>query len=118
MLSNVAWTYLLHAYNKDHKIDYRYYAIKKTRKKFDKTRRGAYKTWELERCLNDDKNPIDKVSSANLRFLIGLRHEIEHQMTTRIDDYLSEQMTQLSEDLKSWLRDEISHQLSEQKNNR
>jgi hypothetical protein len=24
-----------------------------------------------------------------LKFLIGLRHEIEHQMTTRIDDYLS-----------------------------
>ena len=25
----------------------------------------------------------------NLMFLIGIRHEIEHQMTTRIDDQLS-----------------------------
>ena len=27
-------------------------------------------------------------SAQNLTFLIGLRHEIEHQMTTRIDDLL------------------------------
>ena len=50
---------------------------------------GACKYWELERCLNDAKSPIDKDTANNLRFLIGLRHEIEHQMTSRIDDVLS-----------------------------
>jgi hypothetical protein len=89
VLSNIAWTYLLHAYYKSKKIEYRYYKQNGMRKKFDKTKRGAFKYWELERCLNDDNCPIDKIAKANLKFLIGLRHEIEHQMTTKIDEYLS-----------------------------
>lgn len=89
VLANIAWTYLLHAYFRLKKIEYRYYAQHGQRKRFDKTKRGAYKYWELERCLNDDSCPIDNVAKSNLKFLIGLRHEIEHQMTTRIDDYLS-----------------------------
>lgn len=89
LLMIVAWTYLLHAYYRDKKIDYRYYTQNNKRKKFDKTKNGAIKHWELERCLNDDKCPIPKDVASNLRFLIGLRHEIEHQMTTRIDDLLS-----------------------------
>ena len=89
VLSNIAWMYLLHAYYRDKKIEYRYHKIVKTRKKFDRTQRGAYKYWELERCLNNSDSPIDDVTASNLRFLIGLRHEIEHQMTTKIDEYLS-----------------------------
>ena len=89
VLSIISWTYLLHAYYRSKKIEYRYFEMHGTRKKFDKTKRGAYKYWELERCLNDDLCPIDSVTKSNLKFLIGLRHEIEHQMTTRIDNYLS-----------------------------
>ncbi len=89
VLSNIAWTYLLHAYFRANKIEYRYYEQHGSRKKFDKTKRGAYKFWELERCLNDANCPIDSVPKSNLKFLIGLRHEIEHQMTTKIDNYLS-----------------------------
>jgi hypothetical protein len=89
VLSNIAWMYLLHAYYRDQKIEYRYYQMAGTRKRFDRTKRGAYKFWELERCLNTGESPIDNVTSSNLRFLIGLRHEIEHQMTNKIDDYLS-----------------------------
>ncbi|MBN4079520.1 DUF3644 domain-containing protein [Beggiatoa alba] len=89
VLSNIAWTYLLHGYFRANKIEYRYFEQNGQRKKFDKTKRGAYKYWELERCLNDDNCPIDSVAKMNLKFLIGLRHEIEHQMTTRIDNYLS-----------------------------
>lgn len=86
----IAWTYLLHAYYRSQKVEYRYYAETSSgRKKFDKTKHGADKYWELERCLNDDKSPVDKDAAYNLKFLIGLRHEIEHQMTTRIDDALS-----------------------------
>lgn len=89
VLMIIAWTYLLHAYYRNKKIDYRYFEEKNSRKKYDKTKRGAYKYWELERCLNDGNCPVDKDTANNLKFLIGLRHEIEHQMTTQIDDYLS-----------------------------
>lgn len=89
VLSIISWTYLLHAYYRGNKIDYRYYSINGKKKVFDKTKRGAYKYWELERCLDNTASPVDKVTKDNLKFLIGLRHEIEHQMTTRIDDFLS-----------------------------
>lgn len=89
VLAIISWTYLLHAYYRDKKTEYRYFEQRGKRKKFDTTRHGAYKYWELERCLNDKKTPIDKITSSNLKFLIGLRHEIEHQMTTKIDDLLS-----------------------------
>lgn len=89
ILSIISWTYFFHAYYKDHGVDFRYYDQKGKRKNFNRTKRGAYKYWELERCLNDQNNPLDNVTISNLKFLIGLRHEVEHQMTTRIDDYLS-----------------------------
>lgn len=89
VLMNIAWTYLLHAYYRENKIEYRYFKPQGNRRVFDKTKNGADKYWELERCLNEARSPIDKDTTNNLRFLIGLRHEIEHQMTTRIDDLLS-----------------------------
>lgn len=89
VLSIIAWTYLLHAYYRDRKIEYRYFDQGAKKKRFHTTKNGAHKYWELERCLNDKKSPVDKIVTANLLFLVGLRHEIEHQMTTRIDDLLS-----------------------------
>ena len=79
----------MHAYYRSQKIDYRYCSSDGKRKRYDKTKRGAYKYWELERCLDTPVCPIDQPTKDNLKFLIGLRHEIEHQMTNRIDDYLS-----------------------------
>lgn len=90
VLSIIAWTYLMHAYYRIHRITYCYYSESPNgRKKYDKTKYGAKKHWELERCLNDRACPLDQITVQNLRFLIGLRHEIEHQMTTKIDDTLS-----------------------------
>lgn len=89
VLAIIAWTYLLHAYYREKGIEYRYYQQRGKRRIFDKTKFGADKYWDLERCLNDRDSPVDAISASNLRFLIGLRHEIEHQMTTRIDDLLS-----------------------------
>ncbi len=89
VLSIISWTYLMHAYYRGNKTNYRYYSAVGKKKKYDKTKRGAFKYWELERCLDTPDSPIDKVTTDNLKFLIGLRHEIEHQMTSRIDDYLS-----------------------------
>jgi hypothetical protein len=89
VLMVIAWTYLLHAYYRKQRIDYRYYRTVNGRKKYDRTTRGSFKFWELERCLNDSGSPIDRDAANNLRFLIGLRHEIEHQMTRRLDAFLS-----------------------------
>jgi hypothetical protein len=89
VLMIISWTYLLHSYYRSKSIDYRYFEQKEKRKRYDKTKRGSYKYWELERCLNDSKCPIDKDATNNLKFLIGLRHEIEHQMTLSLDEYIS-----------------------------
>ncbi len=89
VLMNIAWTYLLHAYYRREGIEYRYFTMKNKRRKFDTTKTGAQKHWELERCLNEGKSPLDHDAANNLRFLIGIRHEIEHQMTTRLDNALS-----------------------------
>lgn len=88
-LSVISWTYLMHAYYRQNKIDYRYYTQNGKKKVYDKTKKGAYKYWELERCLNDKRCPLDTGTKLNLLFLIGIRHEIEHQMTNRIDDCIS-----------------------------
>lgn len=89
VLMNIAWTYLLHAYYRAEGIDYRYFTQGSKRKQYDRTKNGAYKHWELLRCLVAEQCPLEGVVVQNLKFLIGLRHEIEHQMTTRIDDLLS-----------------------------
>ncbi len=89
VLMVIAWTYLLHAYYRKKKVEYRYFTMQGKRRKFDKTKRGDFRYWELERCLNESLSPIDKATSTNLRFLIGLRHEIEHQMTRSLDNFLS-----------------------------
>lgn len=89
VLMVIAWTYMLHAYYRSQGIDYRYYTQGPVRKRYARTKHGAYKFWELERCLNDFRSPIDRDAANNLRFLIGLRHEIEHQMTHSLDAWLS-----------------------------
>ncbi|MGA2111722.1 MAG: DUF3644 domain-containing protein [Anaerolineales bacterium] len=85
----IAWTYLLHAYYRSKGIEYRYFRKGPKRRAFDRTKYGAFKYWELERCLNDNLCPIDEDTANNLKFLIGLRHEIEHQMTRSLDTFVS-----------------------------
>jgi hypothetical protein len=89
VLMNIAWTYFLHAYYREKGVEYRYYDQKKSRRIFHKTKRGAYKYWELERCLDEKMCPLDKAVKSNLKFLIEIRHEIEHQMTSKIDNFIS-----------------------------
>lgn len=55
--SVISWTYLMHAYYRSIKQDYRYYRMQGKRKRYDRTKHNAYKYWDLERCLNDKKMP-------------------------------------------------------------
>jgi hypothetical protein len=83
----IAWTYLLHAYYRKRKIEYRRRKPGSTR--FAKTKNGATYHWGLEECLSSQECPLEDIVKKNLLFLIGIRHEIEHQMTRRIDDQVS-----------------------------
>ena len=89
VLMVISWTYLLHAHYRSAGIEYRYFRQGPKRKIFDRTKHGSYKYWELEKCLKDRKSLIDKNTTNNLLFLVGLRHEIEHQMTIDLDNWLS-----------------------------
>ena len=47
VLMTIAWSYLLHAFFRSKGIEYRYFEQHGKRRFFDKTKRGAYKYWEL-----------------------------------------------------------------------
>ena len=86
VLAIIAWTYLLHWYFGKQGIDYR---ARKDDGTVLLTAHKAEKHWELEMCLKQSGCPLDDPTKENLRFLIGIRHEVEHQMTRRIDEALS-----------------------------
>jgi hypothetical protein len=83
----IAWTYLLHAFYRKKHVEYR--RRKAGSKHFARTKHGAVYHWSLEECLASADCPLDDIIKKNLLFLLGIRHEIEHQMTRRIDDQLS-----------------------------
>lgn len=85
----IAWTYLMHAYYRGKKIDYRYYTIPNKRKKFVRNSDGSIKYWDLSKCITDQNCPLDRHTVNNLRFLIGLRNQIEHRKASGLDSYLS-----------------------------
>jgi len=89
VLMVIAWMYLLHGYYRKNRVDYRYCQKRVQRRRYDRTKSGAYKYWELERCLNEGCCPLDSATKSNLRFLIGLRHEIEHHRSAGLDEHLS-----------------------------
>jgi hypothetical protein len=89
VLSIIAWTYLLHAFYKDKKIDYRYYNIKNKRKSFVRNSDGSIKYWDLKKCITGDQCKLDEATKNNLNFLIGLRNQIEHKNSLGLDSYLS-----------------------------
>ena len=87
--TTIAWTYLLHAHYRKHGIEYRRFHEGRQRRRFIRTKHGAVWHWSLEECLDCKDCPLEDIVKKNLKFLIGIRNEIEHQMTTRIDDQLS-----------------------------
>ena len=89
VLMVIAWTYLLHAYYHREGIEYRYFEPGPKRRKFNRTKAGAFKYWDLEHCLKEKRCPLDGPTMNNLRFLIGLRHEIEHHGSTGTDKHFT-----------------------------
>ena len=89
VLMVIAWMYLLHAYYRHTGVEYRYYRKGPKRRKFERTKSGAFKHWELDRCLKESSCPLDGPTKLNLQFLIGLRHEIEHHRSAGTDERFS-----------------------------
>ena len=93
VLMVIAWTYLLHAYYRREGVEYRYYERRPKRRKFNRTKTGAYKYWELGKCLGVSACPLDDPTKSNLHFLIGLRNEIEHHQSVGSDERFFREIT-------------------------
>lgn len=88
VLFSIAWVYLLHAFYRKQGVEYRYYTVKNGRKRYDKIN-GAYKYWDLNRCISAQECPLDRHTINNLKFLIGLRNQVEHRKAVGLDSYFS-----------------------------
>lgn len=89
VLSIIAWTYLMHAYYRSKKIQYRYFSQKGKRKFFARNPDGSIRYWELRECISKNVSPLDNDTKNNLLFLIGLRNQVEHRKAAGLDSYLS-----------------------------
>lgn len=89
VLSLIAWTYLLHAFYRSEKNDYRYFTLVGKRKRYVRNRDGSIRYWDLAECISRPESPLDKHTKNNLEFLIGLRNQIEHKKASGLDSYLS-----------------------------
>ena len=87
----MAWRGLLHAHYHQQRVEYRYHILQGKRRKFDKTKSKEFRYWDLTQCLKADECPLDATTQFNLRFLIGLRNEIEHHVATDLDETFSGQ---------------------------
>src|SRR3954454_1650029 len=54
----IAWTYLLHAYYRRQRIEYRKFEMAGSRRKFKRTRYGAFWYWNLGECLDCKDCPL------------------------------------------------------------
>lgn len=77
----IAWTYALHAYFHRHAIKPIY--MEDGAPKL--TPEGQVRHWDLAACLKSPKCPLAKGEINNLRYLLLLRHEIEHRLARNID---------------------------------
>lgn len=102
-LAVISWTYMMHAYYQSQHVEFRYYSGEGHARRYDRTKHGAYKFWELERCINSAQSPLDHATAENLRFLIGIRHEIEHQLTHRIDEFISAKLQACVQNYEHWI---------------
>lgn len=78
----IAWTYALHAYYIDqgHKPVYTKNGVPVLTPEEDE------KLWDLSECLKSKHCPLSKGEANNLRYLLALRHEIEHRLAREIDE--------------------------------
>ena len=89
VLAMIAWTYLLHAYYRGRKIEYRYFTGTGRGKRFVRNPDGSIRYWDLKECISNQKCPLYPNTKNNLDFLIGLRNQVEHKKADGLDSYMS-----------------------------
>jgi len=104
VLSLIAWTYLLHAYYRSKGIEYRYFTQTGKRKVFVRNPDRSVRYWELNECISKEACPLDKDTINNLRFLIGLRNQVEHKKANGLDSYLSARYQACALNFNSYLK--------------
>lgn len=95
----IGWTYLLHAWFRREGIDYRY--------PDSRTRGDEERYWDLKKCLDHPRCPATGGIATNIRFLLEIRHEIEHRMTSRIDELLGAKLQACALNFNHVLRSEF-----------
>ncbi|MEY9101441.1 hypothetical protein ABIA24_004414 [Sinorhizobium fredii] len=103
----IAWTYLLHAWFRREGVDYRYAG--------ETTKEGADKYWELGHCLKQGKCPAKGAVAKNLKFLLEIRHEIEHRSTNRINDAIGAKLQACCINFNDLLKKEFGPQFGLEK---
>ncbi len=105
----IAWTYLMHAILKREGVDYRY---KDSDGAVKRTPTGQEKYWDLARCLRSGQSPLESAERKNIELLLGIRHEIEHRKTNRIDRFIAPYIQAAVINFNRHLTSEFGSQLS------
>lgn len=86
----IGWLYLLHNFYINSEVDIVHTDKGGKPLMID----GRPKLYELSKCIELAECPLDEGTINNLKFLIGIRNEIEHEKTANIDDAISSKLQQ------------------------
>ena len=106
----IAWTYAMHSWFKKEGIDY-WYKEKDGSPKLTRTD-GPTKFWELSHCVKHADCPLDDLVVKNLNFLIEIRHEIEHRMTSNIDQIIGAKLQACCINFNAFISKQFGEQFS------
>lgn len=95
----ISWTYLMHAYYRKEDIDIRY----RRGNEVVLTDDGNEKLWDLAKCIKENHCPLPNAVKSNLRYLLVIRHEIEHRSSQNIDRYLEPKLQACALNFENWM---------------
>lgn len=87
--SEIAWTYLFHAYYYKNHVCYYYRKSQGNGKYKYEYIDGRKREWDLSRCIKETQSPIDEPTAKNLELLIQIRNKIEHSYYETNDSFIS-----------------------------
>ena len=83
--SVIAWTYLFHAKLRSHEVDVRY----KHKGTVKLSPSGQPMLWEASKCLKHKITELEPAEEANLRYIIEMRHLVEHHPDKSIGPHMA-----------------------------
>ncbi len=82
VMMHIAWTSLFHAIFESEGTMYYY---KQDNGYFYQKVNGDYKTWEINRCLEEYSGELNNPVRKNLKFFITIRNKIQHRFAPELD---------------------------------